>query len=58
MNGQPAPTAAELARECHQLVEQLKRHRLNVRLLLGAREMLRRSAGYKANRHSGKARSP
>jgi hypothetical protein len=44
------PTADELRRECHSLIESLYRHRLNIRLLRSARLGLQMLCGYKANR--------
>lgn len=46
----PTPTAEQLRAECHRLIEQLYRHRLNVKLLLTALNGLQMAAGYKANR--------
>lgn len=51
MTPEPSPpTADQLRTECHRLIEQLYRHRLNVKLLLMALNGLQMAAGYKANR--------
>lgn len=63
MSHQPTPpTARQLAGDCHRLISQLEAHRLNVRLLLGARDTLQRFADYKSTRRKAsrprRARGP
>ena len=53
MNDEPlpqTPTPDQLRRECHDLIEQIYKSRLNVKLLLIALNCLQMLTNYKGNR--------
>ena len=52
MSEQPL-TAAELADDCHRLIQSIERKPASIKLLLGAREALQRFADYKTGRTTG-----